>query len=376
MKNLSKQAEEQAMAALKAAVSMANDGMTPSDALAKAAEDAQLPPQMVQRLVEAFNTSKTLSHFKKAEAKDKAKSFPLAEASTVLGRLFPENPETPQTKAAGELHPDYWDPTLVVEMEKAAMPALPPMVETPPEPYERDPAAFAKAALDFRNKIASGLNAVEGAYREYFYRVMGEMDKVAAYWRQARPVIPFDLVEKRAYARYGKASVPFMEMVYRNGNLSDHRLQVKRAAAEELGQQEMSFPGDTEPYCHIASAMLFAKVADEFRKEAAGIRDLLHEHALQSANYLPVRTVEQAINYVLDKEAKKRDMPSFTKQDRPKKVKEIYKALKRDHPGMPAEMKARIAARQGKKGKQKQGPPYKGPLTKKKSDAPLANMFK
>jgi hypothetical protein len=95
MKNLSKQAEEQAMAALKAAVSMANDGMTPSDALAKAAEDAQLPPQMVQRLVEAFNTSKTLSHFKKAEAKDKAKSFPLAEASTVLGRLFPENPETP-----------------------------------------------------------------------------------------------------------------------------------------------------------------------------------------------------------------------------------------------------------------------------------------
>jgi len=59
-----------------------------------------------------------------------------------------------------------------------------------------------------------------------------------------------------------------------------------------------------------------------------------------------------------------RDMPSFTKQDRPAKVKEIYRALKRDHPDMPAEMKARIAARQGKKGKQKQGPPYKGPLTK------------
>lgn len=59
-----------------------------------------------------------------------------------------------------------------------------------------------------------------------------------------------------------------------------------------------------------------------------------------------------------------RDMPSFTKQDRPKKVKEIYRALKRDHPEMTAEMKARIAARQGKKGKQKQGPPYKGPLTK------------
>lgn len=56
------------------------------------------------------------------------------------------------------------------------------------------------------------------------------------------------------------------------------------------------------------------------------------------------------------------DMPSFTRQDRPEKVKDIYRALKREHPDMPAEMKARIAARQGKKGKQHQGPPYKAPI--------------
>lgn len=54
----------------------------------------------------------------------------------------------------------------------------------------------------------------------------------------------------------------------------------------------------------------------------------------------------------------------FLKQDRPEKVKDIYRALKREHPDMPAEMKARIAARQGKPGKQKQGPPYKGPIKK------------
>jgi hypothetical protein len=64
--------------------------------------------------------------------------------------------------------------------------------------------------------------------------------------------------------------------------------------------------------------------------------------------------------------AKKRDMPDFTKQDRPEGVKNVYRALKREHPEMPAEMKARIASRQGKPGKQKQGPPYKGPLTKSK----------
>lgn len=57
-------------------------------------------------------------------------------------------------------------------------------------------------------------------------------------------------------------------------------------------------------------------------------------------------------------------MPDFLDQDRPESVKKIYRALKRDHPDMPAEMKARIAGRQGKKGHQKQGPPYDGPIKK------------
>ena len=39
----------------------------------------------------------------------------------------------------------------------------------------------------------------------------------------------------------------------------------------------------------------------------------------------------------------KKDMPKFVHQDRPEKVKEIYQAIKRKHPGMPAERKARIA---------------------------------
>jgi len=52
----------------------------------------------------------------------------------------------------------------------------------------------------------------------------------------------------------------------------------------------------------------------------------------------------------------------FLDQERPEKVREIYRALKRAHPNMPAEVKARIAAKQGKPGKQKQGPPYKGKL--------------
>jgi hypothetical protein len=42
------------------------------------------------------------------------------------------------------------------------------------------------------------------------------------------------------------------------------------------------------------------------------------------------------------------DMPPFLKQDRPAKVKEIYRALRREHPEYSAEKKARIAASMGK----------------------------
>lgn len=42
-----------------------------------------------------------------------------------------------------------------------------------------------------------------------------------------------------------------------------------------------------------------------------------------------------------------KDMPDFLDQDRPKKVKEIYKALKRDHPEYSAGKKARIASSKG-----------------------------
>jgi len=59
----------------------------------------------------------------------------------------------------------------------------------------------------------------------------------------------------------------------------------------------------------------------------------------------------------------------FLEQNRPAKVKEIYRALERDHPEMPAGMKARIAIRRARKDPQARkspkhgGPPYTAPLT-------------
>jgi hypothetical protein len=62
----------------------------------------------------------------------------------------------------------------------------------------------------------------------------------------------------------------------------------------------------------------------------------------------------------------------FLEQDRPDKVKEIFRALERDHPDWPVEVKARIASRKGKSNSKSRkspkhgGPAYKAPLHHKR----------
>jgi hypothetical protein len=367
MNKLSKADEQRAMLALEKAIQHTNTGMDPSAAIVKAAQDAQLEAPMVQRLVEAFNVSKSLHHFKKSAAPEKAASFPIASPESIMAELFPPDPDTPQKEAAAAVHPEHMDFTdflLAKEASEATAIELPPMVDAPPEAYERDPAFFAKQAIDERGKLVALHKQALDSARELYWKMLGTVDKAAAYFKQVGPTEPFDLVEKRAYATYGQKSNTLMELIIASGGLDDRRIGVKRAAAEDLGTQQMSFDANVEPYNHVADAMLFAREVARISKEAAAIADTIDEHAVTNVHLLPERDVCASIERQLEKEAKKKkDMPGFTEQDRPKKVKDIYRALKRDHPKMPAAMKARIAARQGKPGKQKQGPPYKAPLS-------------
>lgn len=350
MNKLSKEGEQQALLALESAIQLANDGMTPSDAIVKAAQDAQLEAPMVQRLVEAFNVSKSLHHFKKTAGADKATSFPIASPEAIMAELFPPEPETPEKAAALAVHPEHADfvELLLAKEASDAKIELPPMVDHSPEAYERDPAYFAKRAIDERGRLVALHKQANDAAREIYWKMLDLMDKTAAYFKQVAPVEPFDLVEKRAYATYGPNAKTLMDIVVEKGNLTDRRVNIKRAKAEELGLQQMMFDVEKEPYNHIGDAMLMAREIARISKEAAAIADTIDEHAITNAHLLPEREVLESIDRQVEKRAK-RDMPSFTEQDRPAKVKKIYKALKREHPEYSAGKKARIASAAGKK---------------------------
>lgn len=386
MKDLAKADERKIVSALEKAVKYANAGEMPTAAVIKAASEARLPMQATQRMCEAFNTSKTLAHFKKTAGADRAESFPIADTRAVLAALWPKEPETPAKKAAASRHPQFVKFAEDGNFMRVRAPiTLPALVDAPPDPYESDPGYLAKRAIDEHNKLVLLLKEARAAYRDMFYRITGAAAAAASYWKQAAlDREPFDLVEKRAFATFGATARPLMDIIVEKGSLDDRRVAVKRASAGELGSREMSWP-EGEPYDAIADAVFFAKQAYRIAKEAAAVADTIDEHAIGKVDWLPSSWVEESIDRLAGAEiekAAKRDMPAFTEQDRPAKVKEIYRALKREHPGMPAEMKARIAARQGKPGKQKQGPPYRGPLARpkkskeeKKSSAPLDVVF-
>lgn len=367
MNALSKEAEQQALTTLEKAIELVNGGETPDAAITKVANEAKLPAPLVQRIIEAYNTSRTLKHLKSAAPTERGASFPIARSENIFEALFPSNPETATKAAAYELHPSYLYNALPTGLMKVAEQHfdLPPMVDTPPAAYAPDPADVARHVLDERNKLLVLHKQACAAYREMSFNLLAEIDKAAAYFRQTRPHDDLGTVEKRAYARYGAMAVNFMDMVVQAGGLADRRINVKRATADDLGRQELVFDDTRAPYDNIAGAMFCTKQMLRLRKEAAAVLSTVHEHAIAHMDSLPEPQVLDAIDFFMPKEAKK-DMPGFMEQDRPAKVKEIYSAIKREHPDMPAEMKARIASKQGKPGKQKQGPPYKGKLVKAK----------
>lgn len=83
--------------AVKVAADLAAAGTDPTEAIVKAAGDIKANEHVLQRMVEAFNTSATLTHMKTA-GNEKAASFPIADYDKAKKSLFPEG--APKAKTA------------------------------------------------------------------------------------------------------------------------------------------------------------------------------------------------------------------------------------------------------------------------------------
>ena len=78
--------KENLMSALKRAVDLHNSGSGDNDAIVKSASEHEFNPNQTQRLVETYNTAKTICFYKTAE--DRAGKFSLADGGAVAKNLF------------------------------------------------------------------------------------------------------------------------------------------------------------------------------------------------------------------------------------------------------------------------------------------------
>jgi hypothetical protein len=97
-----------------------------------------------------------------------------------------------------------------------------------------------------------------------------------------------------------------------------------------------------------AAMTKFLPMNSSFAKTHPTLRGALYAGGLSAGGLLTRAGVDafRSVNSGAPKEAS--DMPPFLSQDRPEKVKEIYRALKREHPEYSAGKKARIANAMGK----------------------------
>ena len=89
--------KDRLMGALHTAVQNFNQDNDPNGAVVKAARDNDFNTDQTQRLVEMFNTARTLYHYKRAG--DRTQEFALADMSSVLSELFTDEKKG-ETKAA------------------------------------------------------------------------------------------------------------------------------------------------------------------------------------------------------------------------------------------------------------------------------------
>jgi hypothetical protein len=80
--------EKQLLSSMESAIKKANSGMDPNEAIAKTANEQGLSPEFACRMVEAFNTSKTIKHLKDNEGEKRADTFGIADKEKVLKLMY------------------------------------------------------------------------------------------------------------------------------------------------------------------------------------------------------------------------------------------------------------------------------------------------
>lgn len=280
IQRLTKESEERISAALSEVADLTSAGEHPNDAIVKIASQRQLPAGHVRLMVRAFNNGRTLGHFRNHDTlQEKAASFPLADASEVLERMFPSEVASNAEKTAstaiasdytmspqGWLHRRNKAVTGQRLLEKAASADKQQQVsDYPDNPLRAGRKAISKIA-DYRREHTR----VKDAAIKASYKVASAVSEVGEYFRRPDAYDAGE-VKANAAAHLGPPAA----------KLLDHAATFTKRAADSPQRMTHRVDWAQPPYSLVKSAI---DAMHEFIEKRAALE--------QFENELPQRTAE------------------------------------------------------------------------------------
>ena len=271
---LSEQDEQRLIGAVREAIAQTNGGADPNAALSKSASARNYNPEFVGRMVEIYNTSRTLAHLKQTKNAERAADFPMASCDKVLRTMFPKKADvTDLPQGVGEMGKaaDF----MVVRCDES--PAMEKAAHYLPDGGLKVKKVMDKLAdmkrelIDLRTKMAGLRGKREEA-----------LIKLADYFRRPGH-LPFAEVDSCMQSMFGKAGALTMDVVW--GASGTPRGEKRAADAGGPRLADMS----KEPYDQVGrfvelSGML-AKVANDHKQLEMDIGDLDKEFKGRLANF-------------------------------------------------------------------------------------------
>lgn len=230
VKIISPEQEKELLNAMTNAIKEASAGMDANEAIAKQANEYGLNPEFAARMVEAYNSSKTINHLKNTTGEKRAESFPLASTEKVLQIMY--TPEDNTVKAAtlksSELKINFNKLDLYGTKEREKVASELKTEKAAPMPLIRTTIKKAESLLQ---RIGHAREELEREAKHTKEAALAAVGHVADTFRYHEDNTDFEVLEKYAAFKWGDLGKKAMNMVWSITDLT--QLGEKRAEVFE-----------------------------------------------------------------------------------------------------------------------------------------------
>lgn len=214
--------------ALNEAVQKVNEGLSPTSALKKVANDLDLNPNYIQRVGEALNVALHYKHFKTAA--DRSTEFEIADIPTAVSDVFNFNEKSAAEKTAEQFpdsdsheHVFNYNRMLSNPTYKQAFLEISGASET----HESYPTTFNtiyEKSANYINKLTKAAEAAEVSQTETLLELNEKFSALCDEFKRAEGYrTPFEEFESQVYAKHGEAALPYIDLLHKTACVLEER---------------------------------------------------------------------------------------------------------------------------------------------------------